>query len=601
MFTTYKKLISLLNRRERKRFALLFIMVIVSSVLETGGVALMLPFLQVLSDPGEIQSTAFLKFFYDTLGFTSAQSFSLFMGSCIFAFLVIGIAFKAVTLYALTRFGVMRAFGISTRLLKSSLYQPYIWFVSRHSSALTTSVLTEVNQLVSGSLLPALQILPNLLTILLIVGFIVAIEPVIAILAVVLLGGTYGLIYAGMRGLIGRLGHQRMIQNKRRFHTVQEATGGIKELKLMGLEQAYMTRFESAAFRMAKIQSVSVVVRQLPRFALEAIAFGGMIMMLLFLIARGGGNLAEVLPTFGFFVLAFGRLLPALQQIYSKFSQLRFNDAVLTNIHKEINALVMPKESDLEQANAQPPMGLKTSLALRNVSYQYPAAERAALHDMSLQIPANTTVGIVGGTGAGKTTAIDVMLGLLTPDAGTLEVDGTAVDTARLRAWQKSIGYVPQQIFLTDDTVAHNIAFGAATADIDMEAVTRAAKIASLHNFVETELPEGYQTHVGERGVRLSGGQRQRIGIARALYHDPDVLILDEATSALDNITERAVMEAVHNIGGKKTIIMIAHRLSTVKNCDEIFMLAGGKVLASGRFDDLMQNSPEFREMAKQA
>ncbi|MFV2038242.1 MAG: ABC transporter ATP-binding protein, partial [Paracoccaceae bacterium] len=231
----------------------------------------------------------------------------------------------------------------------------------------------------------------------------------------------------------------------------------------------------------------------------------------------------------------------------------------------------------------------------------YPTAEKTALRGLSLVIPANTTVGIVGGTGAGKTTLVDIILGLLQQDSGTLLVDGAPVEVAQVRAWQKSLGYVPQHIFLSDASVAANIAFGVKDEDIDMAVVKRTAKTASLHDFVISELADGYATQVGERGVRLSGGQRQRIGIARALYHNPDVLIMDEATSALDNLTERAVMQAVHNISGSKTIIMIAHRLSTVKNCDQIFLLRDGGVVASGRFEDLVARDAEFRDMAREA
>lgn len=244
-------------------------------------------------------------------------------------------------------------------------------------------------------------------------------------------------------------------------------------------------------------------------------------------------------------------------------------------------------------------MGLKSELKIDGVTYQYPTAERTALDTLNLTIKANTTIGLVGGTGAGKTTVVDIILGLLNPDTGAIKIDGTALTPQTIRAWQKSIGYVPQHIFLTDASVARNIAFGIAEDDIDMDAVIRAAKIASLHEFVEAELPDGYQTAVGEAGVRLSGGQRQRIGIARALYHDPDVLIMDEATSALDNLTERAVMDAVHDITGQKTIIMIAHRLSTIKDCDEIFVLQKGKVLTSGTYQNLIDSSPEFQKMAK--
>ncbi len=227
-----------------------------------------------------------------------------------------------------------------------------------------------------------------------------------------------------------------------------------------------------------------------------------------------------------------------------------------------------------------------------------PAPSAPRCRGLSLTIPARTTVGIVGGTGAGKTTAVDLLLGLLEPQAGEIRVDGVAVTAGNLRAWQNAIGYVPQQIFLIDDSVSANIAFGQPKRKIDQAAVERAARIAELHDFVTTEMPQGYDTLVGERGVRLSGGQRQRIGIARALYHDPDVLILDEATSALDNLTEKAVMDAVHNLGHAKTIVLIAHRLSTVRDCDTIFMLERGALIAEGSYDELLEHSREFRAMA---
>ena len=245
-----------------------------------------------------------------------------------------------------------------------------------------------------------------------------------------------------------------------------------------------------------------------------------------------------------------------------------------------------------------PAIPLTRQLELQGVRYSYPNTERSALRGLDMTIEANSTIGIVGGTGAGKTTVVDVMLGLLDPAAGTMTVDGQLITPDTRRAWQKTLGYVPQTIFLSDGTLAENIAFGLAPDQIDMEAVERAARIAALHDFIMTELPDGYATTVGERGVRLSGGQRQRVGIARALYHDPAMLILDEATSALDNLTERAVMDAVHRIAGKKTIVMIAHRLSTVRNCDRIFLLREGRVAASGRYDDLVRTDEEFRAMA---
>jgi ABC-type multidrug transport system fused ATPase/permease subunit len=304
-----------------------------------------------------------------------------------------------------------------------------------------------------------------------------------------------------------------------------------------------------------------------------------------------------VVPVLAVYAFASLRIFPALQRIYVSMTQMRFSKPTLDKLHEDMKAAEA-------NARALPPVErgavvrLTEALTLEDIHYAYPQAERPAVRGLSLTIPARSTVGIVGGTGAGKTTTVDIILGLLLPQKGRFAVDGLPITAANLRAWQQSVGYVPQQIFLTDDTIAANIAFGREPKDIDRAAVERAARTAELHDFVMRELPQGYDTRVGERGVRLSGGQRQRIGIARALYHDPDVLILDEATSALDNLTERAVMDAVHNLGHAKTIVMIAHRLSTVRGCDTIFMLEHGRVVAQGSYDALIETNRQFRALA---
>lgn len=298
---------------------------------------------------------------------------------------------------------------------------------------------------------------------------------------------------------------------------------------------------------------------------LEAIVFGAMLALLMTLLAKADGRLSEVLPVIGLYAFAGARLFPAMQIVYGALAAFRFNAPVLHRLHAELAQAGSP------QAEPTARLPLKRRLELAGVRFAYPGAPRPALDGVSLSIDVNTTVGVVGRTGAGKTTLIDVILGLLTPQAGQVLVDGVPLGPDNLRAWQRNIGYVPQQIFLADDSVAANIAFGEPSKAIDMVAVERAARIAELHDFVSHELPEGYATQVGERGVRLSGGQRQRIGIARALYKDPDILVLDEATSALDNATEKAVMDAVRNLSHLKTIVMIAHRLSSLEGCDDIF------------------------------
>ena len=407
-------------------------------------------------------------------------------------------------------------------------------------------------------------------------------------------------IFGTVRKTLSRVGETLVEVNSQRFRVISEVIGGVKEVKLAGIERDYMKRFRKPTLTHAKTLMIEQLAVEMPRYLLEALLFGGMVILVLALLIANNGNISEIIPVLGLFAVAGLRMLPAVQLVYHSLSAMRVGRAVLDVIHRDLH-LLGRTGSDLPEEGGRVPLKLTDKLVLDDVKYAYPNMERAAIDGMNMTIAANTTVGIVGGTGAGKTTTVDVMLGLLRPDSGQMTADGVAITAENIRAWQDNVGYVPQQIFLTDDTVAANIAFGVPEAKRDQAKVERAAKIASLHDFVMSELPDGYSTWVGERGVRLSGGQRQRIGIARALYHDPDILILDEATSALDNITERAVMDAVSNLGHAKTIIMIAHRLTTVQQCDTIFLLENGRVSASGRYDELVEKNTVFRSMAKPA
>ena len=372
---------------------------------------------------------------------------------------------------------------------------------------------------------------------------------------------------------------------------LNEVFSAVKEVKVGGLEQAYIQRFAGPAYTFARHLTSENMIRLIPRMAVEAIAFGGMLSLVLYLLAQRG-SFASALPVIALYAFTGYRLMPSLQQIYAAVTQVRFTGPALDALHTELMSLqtVHPNQSE-------EPVKLQQAITLNQVHYSYPNAAQPALKGISLTIPARSTVGLVGTTGSGKTTTVDLILGLLEAQQGTLAVDGQVITDYNRRSYQRTIGYVPQQIYLADDTVAANIAFGLDAKEIDQAAVERAAKIANLHEFVRNELPQQYQTTVGERGVRLSGGQRQRIGIARALYHNPQVLILDEATSALDNLTEQVVMEALHNLGHKITIIMIAHRLSTVKECDSIFVLEKGNLIAQGSFNELLHSSERFRAM----
>jgi ABC-type multidrug transport system fused ATPase/permease subunit len=597
MIKTYRKILALLSPREKRQFLLLFLMVLGVGLLEVVGVASILPFLAVTSDPSVIERNAILSRVYALSGVGSPQDFLVVLGAGVFCVVVFGLIFKALTFHMLFRFTSMRIYSISTRLMHGYLAQPYVWFLSRNSADLGKNMLSEVDRVVHHVLIQAMRFMAQSVVIACLVILLVIAKPEVAFGAAIVLGGAYSLVYLLARRRVKFRGADQLAANAARFKIVNEAFGGIKDVKTLGLEKVYLERFRGPARRVSQAEYYVLTLSEVPRHLLEAVAFGGMLLLVLWLlVSSDNGSISEILPLLGLYAFAGVRLFPASQQMYSAFTKLRFGGAMLDNLHADLAAVSAAARAPLPPVAK--PLGLTRALELRGVRFSYPETDRAALNGLDMTIAANTTVGVVGGSGAGKTTAVDVILGLLEPQEGVVLVDGVAVDASNRRSWRRSVGYVPQQIFLTDDTIAANIAFGVPADQIDMGAVERAARIAELHDFVLTELPGGYDTIVGERGVRLSGGQRQRIGIARALYHDPDVLVLDEATSALDNLTEKAVMDAVANLGHAKTIVLVAHRLSTVRGCDTIFRMERGVVAAQGSYNALYAEDAGFRRLA---
>lgn len=591
-----KKLLALLTPIERKHFYLQLAIVLTMALLDTVGVASIMPFMAVLANPDIIQNNVMLNTLYQAaskhFGIGATEQFLYFLGVLVFFLLLISLAFKALATYTQLHFTLMREYSIGRRLVEGYLHQPYSWFLSRHSADLGKTILSEVGAVIGGGLIPMMTLIAQSAVVIAILTLLILIDPTLAFIVGLTLVTAYALIFKIIQRLLDRLGVERLTANEARFKAVSEAFAASKEVKFGGLEQVYIERFSYPARAFAKHQATVQVIGQLPRYALEAIAFGGMLLMVLYLKAQSG-SFTSALPVIALYAFAGYRLMPSMQQIYSAATQLRFAGPALDVLHADLTSLQCAQHN-----TSQEDILLKHAIALNQIRFQYPQAQHPALKNLSLTIPAKSTVGLVGATGSGKTTAVDLILGLLEAQEGTLEVDGKAITAHNRRSWQRVIGYVPQQIYLTDGTVAANIAFGLDGKDIDQGALERAAKIANLHDFVVNELPQQYQTTVGERGVRLSGGQRQRIGIARALYHNPQVLILDEATSALDNLTEQAVMEAVHNLEHEITIVLIAHRLSTVKACDIVFLLEKGEVKGQGTFDELKRDSPQFKAMA---
>jgi ATP-binding cassette, subfamily B, bacterial PglK len=590
-----KKLLALLTPPERKRAGMLMGMILVMAFLDMLGVASILPFMAVLANPELVQTNAVLNAAFiisSHIGIRTPEQFLFALGVLVFVLLVASLAFKALTTHAQTRFALMREYSIGRRLVEGYLHQPYSWFLNRHSADLGKTILSEVQKVIENGMIPMMTLMAQSTVALALLILLLIVDPLLALSVGVVLGLAYGIIFVVMSGRLKRLGQARIDANQERFTAVSEAFGAVKEVKVGGLEHAYIQRFDAPANIYAQSEASARVIAQVPRFALEAIAFGGMLLLVLYLMSKSG-TFASALPIIALYAFAGYRLMPGLQQIYAAFSQLRFAGPALNALHQDL--------SSLQAADAQHGypslLPLTQAITLSQVSYRYPHAPQLVLKGIDLVIPAFSTVGLVGATGSGKTTTVDVILGLLEPREGALKIDGQPITAANRHRWQRAIGYVPQHIYLSDDSVAANIAFGVNAKDIDQQAVERAAKIANLHDFVVNDLPQSYATTVGERGVRLSGGQRQRIGIARALYHNPQVLILDEATSALDNLTEQAVMEAVNNLGHDITIILIAHRLSTVRQCDQIYLLERGEVKASGTYQELIETNQQFEAM----
>lgn len=377
-----------------------------------------------------------------------------------------------------------------------------------------------------------------------------------------------------------------MYENKERFKLATEALGGVKDIKILGVEKFFLSKFSKHSKAFSFFQSWNQVIGQVPRYIMEIIAFGGIVGFLLFAI-YSKMSIQNLIPLVSFFALAGYRLIPALQGVFNAFTSLKFDSAILNKIHRDMIDLKSGGSYFLGE-NEIEHLPFKEKIELENIYFSYPGSSKETLKNVNLEIRKNSFVALIGATGSGKTTLVDLILGLLTPTKGKIKIDNVQIDENNLRNWQASLGYVPQQIYLTDDTIARNIAFGVPDEEIDMERIKKAAWMANIHDFIDEELSKGYDTVIGERGIRLSGGQRQRIGIARALYHDPDVLIFDEATSSLDNKTEKEVLEAINNVAKFKTMIVIAHRLTTVKNSDMVYKIEKGVIIGKGSYEQMI-------------
>ncbi len=592
---TLNKILFLLTPEERKRAILLLTMILIMALLDTIGVASIMPFIAVLTNPGIVEKNLFLQFLYEKskiFGISNVDEFIIFLGILVFFVLIISLSFKSLTIYAQLRFAQMREHSIGKRLLESYLSQPYSWSLSRNSADFSKTILSEVNLIIQQAITPMITLLANGAVAIAILILLIIVDPYIALLIICTLGLAYWIIYKLIRKYLKNIGEERLKVNQLRFTSVNEVFGAGKEVKLGGLESNYIDKFGKTSKIFAKHQASMKVLAQLPRYGIEAIGFGGMILFTLYYLLQSN-SFSNALPLIALYAFGGYRILPALQQSYNSISNLRFAGPALDNLCEELK--LNRKNLSKKFINTLP---FEKNIILKNISYNYPNTKQTSIKNINMEISACSIIGLVGATGSGKTTTADILLGLLEPQGGKLEVDGKVINDNNLKSWQKCIGYVPQHIFLSDDTIAANIALGFDLNNIDQNAIEKSAKVANLHEFITNELPEGYKTIIGERGVRLSGGQRQRLGIARAIYTNPKVLVLDEATSALDNLTEKFIMDSINKLRKNTTIILIAHRLTTIKNCDKIFLLEDGKLTNQGSYEELINLSNLFSKYA---
>lgn len=599
MLKVIKQLFVLLTDKQLKQFYILQVLVVIMAFTELLGIASIAPFMALVGDISILETNGVFAQLYQLSGLNNPMDFLFYTGVIVLVMLTFSTVISMFTTWRLSIFGARIGTEIADRLYTYYMQQSWQFHASGSSAQLTKQVSTEAAR-ISSQIVQPLMIMNSKLVLALFISIsIVIYDPVIAILGLFIFSLAYFVLYRLVRQKLESNGQQLSEVSTQRFRLMNEGFGGIKDVLLLNRSHDFITRFHDSGKVFARAQGTNIAISQVPRYFIELIAFGAMISLVLVLIKVHSGNLGEVLPILAVYALAAFKLLPALQQIYSSLSQIKGNTAAFEAVKDDLERSFDSQKTSSDTV-VSTPIDLKRSIKLSNIEFSYPGKERPAVDGVNMSIPVNSVIGLVGSSGSGKSTLIDLLLGLLTPQQGNIYVDDIRITADNKRAWQDLLGFVPQSIFLSEGSIAENIAFGIPAKDISLKQVNKALKLANLTELVE-QLPDGVNTRVGERGVQLSGGQRQRIGIARALYHEAEVLVFDEATSALDGITEKIVMDAIHEFSGQKTIVMIAHRLKTVEKCDLIYFMEHGKIIDHGTYQELVVRNVKFKEMAKYA
>jgi ATP-binding cassette, subfamily B, bacterial PglK len=579
------KLFYIFDRRERFEVGLIFFLMLGGAGLETLGVGLIPPFVNLLSNPELIQQQQFLAWFYGRLGATSQQEFLLWISIILLSIYISKNIYLSLITYWQHHFLYVKQVALSNRLLATYLDSPYTFHLQRNSAELIRNITSEILQIFAGVLVPMLTLVTELMVMSCIVILLAIAEPLSSAIAAIFLGLSIFCLNKVIRKQMSVQGMIRQEQSGRMIQWVNQGLGGIKETKVLGREAFFLKAFANSANAFGRANFIFSLTNQLPNLVIDAILISSVLLIVIFSLLQGR-EVKSILPMLSLFAIAALRLMPSAKRIVSTIGTIQYSKYSVDLIYQDLIALENSSPNLLSQSKPILSSTFQKEIELHNISYQYPNSPKPSLSGISLSIKKGEAIALIGESGSGKTTLVDVILGLLTPNQGEILVDGENI-LHNLANWQRQIGYIPQSIYLSDDTIRGNIAFGLPLPQINEEQIWKSLKAAQLEELVRN-FPDQLDTLVGERGIRLSGGQRQRIGIARALYHDPEILIMDEATAALDNTTEREFMEALEAMAGHKTMIMIAHRLSTVKNCDRLYLVKNGEICDQGKYEEII-------------
>ncbi len=593
-----KSLLALMTTEQRKRLYWLQALVVISALAELFSITVIGPFVALVVNTDVMNEISIIQYLSEMMGTSNHFEFLTFVGSAIVLLLIISTVLNILSIRKLSIFAAEVGAEFSDALYSYYLHKDYLYHATTNSSVLIKQIATEVSRVTDNIFQPLVQINARIISVVLISGFLFFYNVIVSITGLLIIFICYYLLFYFVRDRLAQNGNMLTEASKKRFRMMNESFSAVKEINILGCHKLFIDEFNETGNTFSKAYGSSNALYNAPRYLVELIVFGGMISGVLLSFYFGGGNITTALPSLSVFAIAIFKLLPSFQQIYSGSAQIRGNYSAFIAIRDDMyDARANKKEKAPIASGTSNNMNIGGDIVLSNVTFKYPGKEANVLNGISMKIGKNSFVGIAGNSGSGKSTLFDLLLGVISAASGQVTVGGVSLSQSTVRNWQRTIGYVSQNVFLKDGTLAENIAFGIPEEDIDWDKINNVINDVQLTSWVHS-LPNGLLSHVGESGAQISGGQKQRLGIARALYHDADVLFFDEATSALDGITEKKIMSSIMKMGKKKTIIMIAHRLNTLKQCDRIYLFDSGSIVDEGTYDSLVDRNSQFKMMA---